>query len=48
MRYQLIEFSNNRFGVKDTKINMTVAAGMDKTAAQNWADRLNLRDKWGI
>jgi len=48
-RYQAMEQDNGAWCVVDFHgigFQM-VAAGMTKQAAQEWADRLNLRNAWG-
>lgn len=48
--YQVVRFDNGRFGVVDAARpeRGTLAAGMDKTQAAEWACRLNYRDVWGV
>ena len=39
---------SQRWLVVDTKAGMTVDAGLTQALAEKRADRLNLRDTWGI
>jgi len=50
MRYTVVQFENGFYGVKDNSIKgfQTVAAGMTEAKAIKWAERLNLREAWGI
>jgi len=49
MRYQVMNLKNGFYGVKDTQTSETVAAGFAEFfMADKWAQRLNLRNTWGI
>lgn len=46
--YQVVQFENGRYGVRDFLRDCTMAAGMDINQAANWANRANYRHVWGV
>lgn len=48
MRYQVCQFVNGLYGVRDVVINSTMAAGMTISQASKWANRRNYKEVWGF